>query len=361
VITLKAPNSGFLHKVANFNQGWVVSRKALTAMGDRKHSLSPVGSGPFVFDSWTPGQEVRLSANKAYFGGAPALDGVLFRVIRDENAAATALENGEIDVFFALQEPAVIARLKQSPAVTVLDREADHTIDLVLNTTVKPLDDVRVRQAIMYGINRDAMIKGLFKGTKSPAFNVLTSSFQEYTTDVPHYTYDPSKAKALLAAAGASSFSLDLVTVALNPYDKVVVPIASDLSAIGIKAKIVILERGAYLQARSKGTIPTAITGVVGAPDPDSPIISLFAKASFPPGLNTAHYAGVDDLIAGAALARDEPARKAMYKKILQKTMTDLPAIPLYADRLFVAHSKAVKGFVQNSLFTMNAYPVSLA
>lgn len=361
VITLKAPNSGFMHKMTNLNQGWIVSRKAVTEMGDRKHALNPIGTGPFVFESWTPGQEVRISANKAYFGGAPKVDGVLFRVIRDENAAATALTNGEIDIFFALQEPAVIARLKEDANVKVLDRPADHTINFVLNMNYKPLDDLRVRQAIMHGINRDALIAGLFKGTKGSAYSVLTPAFLEYTEDVPKYPYDPVKARALLAAAGQPSFSMDIIGVGFSPYDKIVVPIASDLSAIGIKTRIQVLERGAYLQARSGGKIPNAITGVVGAPDPDSPIISMLAKSSFPPGLNTSHYAGVDDLITQAAAAKDEPARKAAYQKILQKSMTDLPVVPLYADRLFIAHSNKVQGFVQNSLFTMNAYPVSLA
>lgn len=360
VITLKEPNSGFLHKVSAFNQGWLLSRKALETIGDKAYTMNPIGTGPFVFQTWVPGQEVRLTANPSYFAGAPKVSELVFRIIKDETAAAIALENGEIDIFFGLQQPEVIQRLKSGGVVTVLDREANHTINLVLNTSIKPLNDVRVRQAICHAINRKALVEGFFKGTKKEANSFLTSAFQEFSTDVPVYPYDPAKAKALLKEAGVSAFTIDLVAPGANPFDKILVPIANDLAAIGINAKIKVMERASYLQARNKGNVPTCVTGVVGAPDPDSPILSMFAKSSFPPGLNTAHYDAIEDLIVAAARAKGDAERKAVYGRIQAKVMADVPVIPLYADHLFIAHSKKVTGFVQNSLFTMSAYPAAL-
>jgi peptide/nickel transport system substrate-binding protein len=360
-IVLDRPNAGLLNKLTAFNQGWIVSRKAVTAIGDQKYSLQPVGTGPFVFEAWTPGSDVRLAANKTYFEGAPHVDGLLFRVIANETVAAIALQNDEIDIFYALQQPEVIARLRKASGITVMDRPANHTVNLVLNTTVKPLGDVRVRQAIIAGIDRKGLIDGFFKGTKTPAYSVLTPSFPQYTENVPKYPYDPARAKALLKAAGAEGFTLDLVTVALHPYDQIIVPVASNLNAVGIKTTIKVLERGAYLQARNKGDVMTAVTAVVGPPDPDNPILSLYARSSFPPGLNTAHYTGIEDLLAKLAATQDAATRTAIYRQILVKTMTDVPVIPLYGDRLFLAHTKAVQGLVQNSLFTVEAYPVSLA
>jgi peptide/nickel transport system substrate-binding protein len=360
VITLEGPNSGFLHKVTAFNQGWIVSKKAVEERGD-KYKLDPIGSGPFVFEKWAPGAEVRLSANKDYFGGAPKVSGVVFRVIRDETASAIALEKKEIDIFYALQQPEIIERLKKASGIKVMNRDANHTINLVLNTTVKPLDDVRVRHAMAHAMNRKALIDGFFKGTKAEANSVLTSSFAEYTNDVAKYPYDPDKARALLKEAGVSSFKFEFVAVGLSPYDKIVVPLADDLKQVGIDATIKVLERGAYTQARNSGNIPSCITGVVGPPDPDSPLVSLYAKASFPPGLNTARYDKVDDLLAAATRALDKDARLAAYKAIVQKVAIDLPVIPLYADQVFMAHTDAVHGLVQNSLFTVQTYPVSLS
>ena len=361
VITLESPNAGLLNKLTAFNQGWIVSRKAVTEIGAEEYKLKPVGTGPFVFDSWTAGSQARIVANPDYFEGGPAVDSVVFRIIKDETAAAIALENGEIDIFFALQQPPVIDRLRSADGITVLDRPANHTINLVMNSTVAPLGDVRVRQAIAYGINRQAIIEGYFKGTKATGHSVLTSSFPQYTEEVPQYPHDPEKAKALLAEAGAEGFTLELVSVGLSPYDQLVVPMASDLEKVGIKTKITVLERGAYLQARTKGDIMTCITGVVGPPDPDSPLVTLYATQSFPPGLNTARYDQVDAMLADAAAEQDEAARTAIYRQILAKTMEDVPVLPLYADRLFLAHGNHVKGFVQNSLFTVNVYGVSIA
>src|SRR5690606_7749254 len=113
-----------------------------------------IGTGPFMFDSWTAGSSVRMVANPDYFEGAPKVDEVVLRIIRDETASAIALENGEIDIAFALQQPEVIARLRDASGVTMLNREANNTANLVLNTTIKPMDDVRVRRAIIHALNR---------------------------------------------------------------------------------------------------------------------------------------------------------------------------------------------------------------
>ena len=360
VFRLEKPNAGFLHKVCAFNQGWLVSRKAVTEKGEG-YKLDPIGTGPFVFDSWTAGNSVRLVANPDYFDGAPALDDVVFRIIRDETAAAIALENGEIDIFFALQQPEVIERLSATNGINVMSRDANNTVNLVLNTTQKPLDDVRVRRAMIHALNRQGLIDGFFKGTKGQATSVLTPTFQEYTAEgVPTYDYDPDKARALLKEAGAEGFDFTIVTVALSPFDRFPVPMADDLNAVGINASIQVIERGAYVQARASGRVPSCITAVVGPPDPDSPLVTLFSTASFPPGLNTSRYDQVDGLLAAASEEQDPEKRKAIYAEILKKTMEDVPVIPIYADRLFVAITDKVEGFTQNSLFTMYSYPVSL-
>lgn len=359
VLTLEKPSVGFLHKLTAFNQGWIVSKKAVDEMGE-KYKLNPIGTGPFSFEKWTTGAEVRLAANKSYFDGAPKFDELQLRIIKEETAAAIALEKGEIDIFYALQQPEMIDRLSKAAGIKVLSRDANHTINLVLNTTVKPLDDVRVRQAIAYAMNRKGLIDGYFKGTKGMGHSVLTSSFAEFTDDVPKYEFDPDKAKALLKAAGHSSFKFEITSVGLSPFDRIVVPLAEDLKAVGIDTTLKILERGAYTQARNSGNVQSCVTGVVGPPDPDSPLVTLYAKKSFPPGLNTARYEAVEDLLAKASTAKGDAERGAAYKAVMQKAMTDVPVIPLYADKLFLAHTDKVQGLVQNSLFTVHTYSASL-
>ncbi len=356
---LATPNAEFLHKVTAFNQGWIVSRKAVTELAE-KYNVNPIGTGPFVFARWTAGSEVRMTANPEYFEGAPKVQELILRVIRDEAVAAIALEKKEIDIFFALQQPEVIERLRRTPGVKVVDRAASNTVNLVLNTTLKPLDDVRVRRAIAHAINRKALLDGFFRGTKYEAGTVLSNAFPENTTDVPAYAYDPDKSRALLKEAGVTNMRFEITTPSLNPYDKFVVPVANDLVQVGIQATVRALERGAYQQARSSGNVQSCITAVVGPPDPGAPLVTLFARKSFPPGLNSARYDGVEDLLAGVTSELNADKRKAAYGAILRKTMTDLPVIPLYADRLFMAFSDSVEGLTQNSMFTVQGYPVSL-
>lgn len=360
VIHLTEANSGFLHKVCAFNQGWIVSRAAVEEKGEA-FALDPVGTGPFVFDSWTAGALVRLRANPDYFEGAPQVEEVVLRIIRDETATALALQNGEIDIAFGLQQPEVIARLEDAAGITMLSREANNSVNLVLNTTIEPLGDLRVRQAIMHALDRQGLIDGFFRGTKAHASSVLTPTFVEYTEDVPQYDYDPDRARALLAEAGAEGFEFEIVTVALSPYDRFPVPMADDLNAVGINTRITVLERGAYVQARASGRVNSCITAVVGPPDPDSPLVTLYHTASHPPGLNTSHYDGVDGLLDAAAAEQDMDRRAELYGDVLRQTMTDLPVIPLFAEQLFMAHSDRVEGLQQNSLFTVHTYSVSLA
>ena len=359
VFRLAQANAGFLHKVCAFNQGWIVCSKAVEEKGDA-YKLDPIGTGPFVFDSWVAGNSVRLVANDDYFEGRPQVNEAIFRIIRDETAAAIALENGEIDIFFGLQQPEVLDRLEAAKGVTVLSRAASNTVNLVLNTTVKPLDDVRVRRAIIHALNRQGLIDGFFRGTKSFAHSALTATFQEYSENVPRYDYDPEKARKLLEEAGAVGFDFEITTVALSPYDRFPVSMADDLSAVGINATIKVVERGAYVQVRASGRVQSCITAVVGPPDPDSPLVTLFSTASFPPGLNTSRYDKVDDLLAAAAKELEMAKRKAIYEEIQQRTMEDVPVVPIFGERLFLAHNDNVEGLVQNSLFTVYTYPVSL-
>jgi peptide/nickel transport system substrate-binding protein len=226
---------------------------------------------------------------------------------------------------------------------------------------VGPLRDVRVRRAMAHAMNRKALVDGFFRGTKFEARSVLTSTFQDFTEEgVPDYAYDPDRARALLREAGVSNFRFEITTVALNPYDRFPVPLANDLQQVGIQATVRVLDRGAYLQARSSGNVHSCVTAVVGPPDPDTPLVTLYHTRSHPPGLNTSRYAGVDDLLAAASAELDAAKRKAIFQQVLARTMTDIPVIPLFADRLFVAHGDAVQGFVQNSLFTVNVASVSL-
>ncbi len=349
----------FLHKVA-INQGHIVKQKAVEQFGD-DYPLNPVGTGPFMWDKWVQGSEIHLVANPDYHEGAPKIDRIIFKVIKEETSAEIALINGEIDIFWALQSPDVSKRLREEKNLTVLSRPANHTINFVMNQNYKPLANVKVRQAIAHAVNRESMIADYFQGTKGMATGVLTKNFPEYSDKVTQYPYDPEKAKQLLAEAGyPKGFALDVIGVSLRPYNEIPVMIAEDLRKIGIKPTIKVIERSAYGQARNKGEIQTALTGIVGPPDADHPLWALYHTQNFPPGKNTARYNKIDDLLESAQVEQDAGTRQQLYEQIQQRAADDMPVLPLYEDQLFLAHRNAVKGLQLNSLFTVYLYPVSL-
>lgn len=358
-IRLKSKYPGFLNKVAAYNQGFIISRKAMEKLGDQ-YATNPIGTGPFVFESWAPKNQVVLVANPDYFAGPPRIDRVILRVIPEETTAEIALQRGEIDVFYALQNAEVIGRLAKAADITVHRRTANHTINLVLNQTFEPFAKVEVRRAMAHALDQKALRESFFNGLKDPPHWVLTTSFPEGAKDLTEYPHDPDRARALLKEAGyPSGFKFTLTTLGLQPYDKIAVVLADDLRRVGIDANVQVLERAAYLAARGAGTPAAVITGVTGPADADAPLWTLLHSAGFPPGLNTARYRAIDDLLEAAQTELDRGKRLALYRRVQEKIREDVPVIPLYDDVLFAAARNDVKGFRPDPQFTIWLYWVS--
>lgn len=357
--TLESPNANFLHTVSAFNQGFIVSQAAVEERGD-DFALNPVGTGPFAFDSYTPGDTVLLVAHEDYFEGRPALDAVEFRIIAEETTAEVALSNGEVDAFFAMSSPEVVQRLEEDEEITVHRRTASFVNNLILNTQEEPLDDVRVRQAMAHAINREAIQEDFFQGLRGPADTWLTEAFMEYNDDVTAYPYDPDHARELLDEAGVESFDFEITAPALAPYSEQVVLIQDDLNAVGINTTLNIVERAEYGAVRAEGNIESSITSIVGPPNPDGPLQQLFHSAAAPPGMNLGAYVAVDEMLAEAQQTLDEDERISAYHEVQEQLAQDLPAIPLYSYQLVTATGPAVQGYVQNSYYTFYAYPISL-
>jgi len=148
------------------------------------------------------GQRFVFEANKDHWRGAPKLDGLVFRPIIDENARVSELLSGGIDITIEVP-PDNIATFTASPNFVFYEQAGPHLWYLVLNTKAKPFDDVRVRQAANYAINKDGLVKDILKGTATVADSVTPPAFSwAHDDDLKPYPYDPAKAKALLAEAG---------------------------------------------------------------------------------------------------------------------------------------------------------------
>ena len=356
VLTLSRPNANFLHALSSRNQALILSRKAIEEMGE-DWITNPIGTGAYKYSEWRPGDRVVLEANDDYFRGRPAVDRVELVLIPEETSAEIALLNREIDVFFALQGPEIIERLEANDEITVSQRAALISCHLVLNTTVPPLDNVLVRRAMTHAVNRESLVENFFRGTKVLTATPLTPEYVEYTDDVPQYPYDPEKARKLLAEAGfQDGFDFQYITVALSPYDQFPVIVADDLGRIGIRVDLTVMERATYGAARASGNIPSATTCPTNSPNPDTLLRGLVHTDGFPPGVNTARYSGADDLLDAARSEQDLEKRIALYHEAQRQIMTDVPTIPLYADRLFTATHNGVEGVMTSAAFWVDTY-----
>jgi peptide/nickel transport system substrate-binding protein len=158
----------------------------------------PTGTGPFKFSSWTIGQKVELVKNKSYWGTKARLDKLIIRPISDNQARFDALKTGEINAF-DLAPPQDIGGLTGDSRLKVIKRPAFNVAYVTIHQGPgSPMNDIKVRQAVAYGLNRAAVVKNFYYGTGQVANEFQPPSLFGYAKNVPKYAYNPAKAKALL-------------------------------------------------------------------------------------------------------------------------------------------------------------------
>ncbi len=249
VVKLKRPSALFL-----FDMGWgdavmVAPKSAAT------NATNPVGTGPFKFKQWVKGDRVEIERNPDYWGAQPKLAAVTFKFIADPTAATAAVLAGDIDAYPLFPAPEVLDQFKADPKFAVRVGTTEGKMIISLNNAKKPFDDVRVRRALAYAIDRKALIDGAQSGYGAPIGSHYTPGDPGYVDLTGMYPYDPAKAKR---AAGRGrrqarlrdDFHLPPPTYARRGGEV----IAAMLDQVGIKAKLVPIEWGQWLDQVFKRT-----------------------------------------------------------------------------------------------------------
>jgi peptide/nickel transport system substrate-binding protein len=211
---------------------------------DPKFNETPVGTGPYRFVRWNRGQDILLEVNQDYWGSAPQISRVKYRFVEEPGTRLAGLMAGEFDVITNLL-PEFTQQVPQ--AIHILGLE--HPI-IILNADGGPTKDVRVRQALNYAVDKDALAEGLFEGFAQVAQGQLLSpSFFGFNKNVQAYPYDPAKAKALLKEAGAAGATVELIGTSGRWLKdrELVEAVAAFWDAVGIKTKVRIFEFNEYL------------------------------------------------------------------------------------------------------------------
>ncbi|HYA75111.1 MAG TPA: ABC transporter substrate-binding protein [Roseiarcus sp.] len=251
VVTLKfkAPSFEALFHLG-LNTAVIVDEKSAAT-----EATNPVGTGPYKLAAWNKGSSVTLDKWDGFRdAGKIAIAHATFRFISDPSAAVAAMLAGDVDAFPRFAGVQNIAQFQSDPRFQVLIGGTEGKTILGINNKRKPLDDLRVRQAIAYAIDRKAIIEGAMNGFGAPIGSHLTPNDPGYVDLTGQYPHDPAKAKALLKAAGVET-PLKL-TLTLPPPDyarKSGEVIAAELADVGIEAKIENVEWAQWLSGVYKG------------------------------------------------------------------------------------------------------------
>lgn len=219
----------------------------------------PVGTGPFMFQSETRGQQLVLVKNPHYWRGAPKLDRLILRPIPDATARLAALESGEVN-WIEVPSPDDITSLK-SQGFQVLTNSYPHNWPWLFNMKSGPWKNPLVREAANYAIDRDSMSKDILQGTGEPAYQYLGPADPGYVAADNKYSYDPAKAKQLLAQAGyPNGFTTTLSYPTSGSGNMIPGPmneaLQQNLAAVGIKVKLEPIEWSAMLSSFYANKIP---------------------------------------------------------------------------------------------------------
>jgi len=314
--------------------------------------VKPVGTGPFRFERWERRREIVLTANAEYFDGPPRLSRLVYRIFPggELDHMYQAFVRGELE---DTQPPTRDYRRAITAGQHVYVRRPQFSVRFYgFNTRIKPLDDRRVRQAILAAVDRDALIEEIHLGKHTAARGIVPPGTLGFNPALAAPGYDPRRARALLAEAGYpggrglpkieiwSSVTNDAI---LREHDL----IRRSLAAIGIEAEVKYLtDWPAFSKALTEGRLPIFLYAwFADVPDPDNFLTKLFHSKS-PRNYARYHNPVVDELLTAARTTADPQRRVELYRRAEQVIMDDAVIVPVWHynyERLFQPWVRSVE------------------
>jgi dipeptide transport system substrate-binding protein len=342
--------------------------KMMKAGTPEKVDLNPVGTGPFQLLQYQKDSKILYKAFDGFWGTKPKIDRLVFSITPDASVRYAKLQKNECQVM-PYPNPADIARMKQDKTINLMEQPGLNVGYLSFNTQKKPLDNVKVRQALTMAVNKQAIVDAVYQGAGQPAKNLIPPTMWGYNDEVKDYTYDPVKAKELLKEAGMpEGFSIDLWAMPVQrPYNpnarRMAEMIQSDWAKIGVNAKIVTYEWGEYLKRAKDGEHQTVMMGWTGDNgDPDNFFATLFSCAAAEDGSNYSRwcYKPFEDLIQPARSESNHDKRAELYKQAQVVMHDQAPALIVAHSTVYEPVRKEVKGYVVDPLGKHHFENVSL-
>ncbi len=303
----------------------------------------PVGTGAFQFVSFTPGDSVELTSFDDYWGGEVALDGIRFQVVPDEGVKLTALETGEVDWIDSVP-PEQVDALGDRDDVVLGQVAGNDYWYMALNNEREPFDDVRVRQAIAYGIDIEVITEAAHFDAATPNETAIPETSFWHHPYAP-YGHDPDQAQALLDDAGVTDLTIDLMVTGEFPESVTAAQvIESQLGDIGIDVSIRDEDFSTWLADQGDGDFDAFALGWLGNIDPDD---FYYAQHHSEGAFNFHGFADdeLDQLLDDARVETDEDARKALYDQAAELIVDQASYIYFYNPDITTAWAPHVEGY----------------
>lgn len=343
-IKLKGPSPNLLGMLAQ-REGFMVSPTAAEKHG-KNFTNNPVGTGPFVFKEWVPGNRLVVEKNPNYWEqGRPYLDRIVFSDITNTAVAIQRLLTGEADYASALS-PIDVRQIENRKGIRLDPSAVGRWYALQWQVDKPPFNNPKLRQAIAHAIDRKRIVDIVMSGRAAVSNGPTPNALWWADPALKPYDYDPAKAKALLAEAGyPSGIEISLSTPQIALLQQVTQLVQEQLKAIGITVKLDPVAQSDWYPRVVQFAINFTPMRWSQRPDPDGFMTLLFhSKGSG----NSTRYnnPAVDGLIEQARAITDQGERQKLYRQAQEIIMQDLPYIPLFFSLEFAAMNDKVKNHV---------------
>jgi peptide/nickel transport system substrate-binding protein len=306
-----------------------------------------IGSGPFVFDHYTQDQEVVLRRNDSYFGDKARVSMLRFKIVPEAIVQALELRKGSADLSLNVLTPDMVEVLKRNHDLNVMQGEGTNYQYLAFNLADPVFKDLRVRQAFAYAIDREKIIKYLWRSQARAATGLLPPNNWAYEPSVKTYAYDPERARKLLKEAGHDRLSFTYRTSQDDTGRLMAAILQAQLREIGVTMDIRSNEFATFFSDVVQGNFQMySLRWVGGNNNPDF-FNSVFHSRMTPPnGANRGHYSNprVDELVELSRREPDLEKRKAAYQEIQRIVAEDLPYISLFYMDNVAVYNKRIDG-----------------
>ena len=352
--TLKRPNSAFINRLAHPSAVMICPK----SLSEKEVSIAfhPCGTGPFVMKNYNPSDVLRVEKNPNYWrAGYPKLDAITWRPVVENSTRVAMALTGEADYAFPL--PSEQVKMVKDKGALRVDVTPSIMLRFVEMNLTKPVfKDVRVRQALNYAVNKEALVKVAFAGYADVAEGIAPLSV-DYAVKLGPWPYDPQKAKALLKEAGyPNGFEVELWSgYNHTTASKIIQFLQQQLAQVGVKVRVRTLEAGertSFVESTPQPEQSRHELYYIGwsssTGELDYAVRPVLATSSFPPrGSNESYYSNpsVDQALFYALGTTDREKKSAIYAQMQETIWKDAPWIFLVSEQNIAASSKALHGF----------------